>query len=158
MHDAGHFKGMSLLKHVREISALVSGTDSHTLLDYGCGRGVQYNDTRCHLYWGGIMPALYDPAVSEHNIRPVGKFDGVICTDVAEHIPEDEVDDFLKDLFEYAEKFVFITVCTRPAVKKLPDGRNSHLTIKSEDWWFSKIKYIAGNYPSIQYKVSWNNT
>ena len=88
----------------------------------------------------GILPTLYDPAVDEFSAKPRGKFDGVICTDVAEHVPEDEVDVFLSDVFSHARKFVFITICTRPAKKLLPDGRNCHLTVKPATWWLRTIE------------------
>lgn len=158
MHDAGHFKGMSILKHVLEIADLVRETNTQTLLDYGCGSGNQYSVGECHLYWGGILPSLYDPASSNHNKRPDCKFDGVICTDVAEHIPENEIDDFLNDVFGYANKFVFITICTRPAKKSLPDGRNAHLTVKPKEWWIDKIKSVGVNYPGLEVAIDWNDT
>ena len=161
LHNDGKFKGLSILKHVYEISDLVRETNSLTLLDYGCGRGNQYTDADCHKYWGGILPTLYDPAVPGHSQRPVGRFDGVICTDVAEHIPEEEIEDFLKDVFNYAGKFVFITICTREARKTLPDGRNAHLTVRPREWWKSKIESISkmdecGVGPRIC--ISWNDT
>ena len=34
---------------------------------------------------------LYDPGVEEYSIYPKNKHDGVICTDVLEHIPEDDI-------------------------------------------------------------------
>ena len=158
MHDAGYFQGSSLLKHVKEIAELVSKTGSTTLLDYGCGSGIQYSLHSSHLYWGGILPTLYDPASREHSSRPSGKFDGVICTDVAEHIPEEEIDDFLDDIFGYADKFIFITICTRPAKKLLPDGRNTHLTVRPEEWWIDKIKAVSEKYVGILVRLGWNYT
>ena len=61
-----------------------------TLLDYGAGQGWQYTEECYHVLWN-IMPTLYDPAVAAFHVKPSQRFDGVICTDVLEHIPEAEL-------------------------------------------------------------------
>lgn len=139
MHERGMFPGHSLKAHVETIRGLIVETGSTSLLDYGCGKGFQYNGLRLHEPWG-VMPSLYDPGVPGIDIKPTGKFDGVICTDVMEHIEESDIDSVLDEIFGYAEKFVFLSICTRPAKKLLPDGRNCHLTVKPEDWWDAKLK------------------
>ena len=57
---------------------------------------------------------LYDPAVAKFSIYPNKKYDGVICTDVIEHIPEDDIMNFIQDIFDLSEKFVFIVVALVP--------------------------------------------
>lgn len=151
MHEAGHFAGHSLKQHIPEIAALVEKHEAKTLLDYGCGKGYQYAEG-VHDAWGGVMPTLYDPAVPWLAERPEGRFDGVICTDVLEHL--DNPESVIRDIFSFAGKFAFFSVCTRPARKKLPDGRNCHLTVKPEDWWLDLIAACAGGTP---YEVAWND-
>lgn len=153
LHQAGHFPGHSIQAHVEAITALVRTTSSKTLLDYGCGKGQQYISANLATEWG-CRPYLYDPAIVHLSRKPKGKFDGVICTDVLEHIPEEELLDVLRELFNYARKFAFFSICTRAAKKTLPDGRNCHLTIKPEEWWLS---LIAGLEPAVLYEVRWNN-
>lgn len=149
MHEAGHFPGFSVKQHVEAIGDLVKKTGSNTLLDYGCGKGRQYAELNLHRSWN-ISPSLYDPATFPQ--KPEGKFDGVICTDVLEHIPEEDLPDTLSEIFGYARKFVFLSICCRPAKKVLPDGRNCHLTIKPEQWWLSLIESLA----TVKYEVAWN--
>lgn len=110
-----------------------------SLLDYGSGKGRQYLEFQQHHAWGGILPVCYDPAYEPFAHRPTYCYDGVICTDVAEHVPEDEVDGFLKDVVGFAIQFVVFDICTRPARKTLPDGRNAHLTVRPADWWLDRI-------------------
>lgn len=154
MHEQGAFKGYSLLPHVEDIAKLVKKYDAKTLLDYGCGKGLQYTEKRAHDAWGGIMPTLYDPHVEGLNIEPKNKFDGIICTDVLEHVPEDEVKSVLRKLMAYRREFgfIFITICTRPAKKTLPDGRNCHLTIKSKEWWLDTIFRCATDEEGWEHK------
>ena len=132
MHKAGHFPGHSIKQHIEGITALVRKTGAKSLLDYGCGKGEQYYDGSLQREWGGL-PYLYDPAV--YPIKPRGTFQGVICTDVLEHVEEEEIESVVSELFAYAERFLFVSICTREAKKTLPDGRNCHLTIKPQEWW-----------------------
>jgi hypothetical protein len=59
---------------------------------------------------------------------------------VLEHVPEHDVPETLRRLCNFAHKFVFLTVATSPAKKRLPDGRNCHLTIRPEAWWWEQIE------------------
>jgi len=148
LHEAGKFRGLSLLPHVKLVAGLVKETESKTLLDFGCGKGEQYTKHFCHEAWG-IMPTLYDPAVPGLDRKPDLKFDGVICSDVLEHLPESQLPAALDEIFGYARKFVYLSITTRPARKHLPDGRNCHLTVKPPSWWMNLI-----GLRSISYHVS----
>lgn len=85
------------------------------------------------------MPHLYDPGVPEFSEKPHKTFDGVICCDVLEHIPEEDVQSVLYDIFRYANKFVMLQIFLGPSKKILPDGRNAHLTQQTPLWWKEQI-------------------
>lgn len=141
LHAAGKFPGFSVERYVPQIAGLVRHTAAKSILDYGCGEGRQYTDRRWHDAWG-IMPSLYDPAVLGFDVLPLGKFDGVICSDVLEHVPEDELDGVLAELRGYAKLWCFISVCCRPAKpnKNLPGGgQNAHVTIRRPEWWRQRL-------------------
>lgn len=148
MADRGRsFYGLSIMQHMSDIRELVLATKSERLLDFGCGRGDAYDFPYwVQRYWHiEAAPALYDPAFVKHNVLPTGTFDGVICSDVLEHIAEEDVDEFVQRLFGYAEKFVWASVCCRPAKKSFDDGTNMHVTIKPMEWWKAKFdKYANG--------------
>lgn len=100
------------------------------------------------------MPTLYDPHVDKFSMKPSEKFDGVIFTDVLEHIPEHEINKTWLDVINYGKEygFIFATICVREAKKKLPDGRNCHLTVKSKEWWLNKlIEFDTNN----KFKKEW---
>lgn len=138
-HSADRFAGLSILPHVETISVLISKTGARSLLDYGSGKGAQYRDHAVQRSWGGLTPTCYDVGVPAFSQRPTGKFDGVICTDVLEHIAEPDLPAFLDDVFSFANSFVFFSVAVRPARKNLPDGRNAHLTVRDAAWWKAMI-------------------
>lgn len=151
VETGNNFHGLSILPHTGIIRKMINKTDAKTLLDYGSGRGDQYEPPNTlHAVWGVPKPFIYDPAFSTHDVLPVGTFDGVLCSDVLEHVPEQELDELIITLFNYAEKFVWASVCCRPAKKCFPDGRNMHVTINSIRWWRDLInKYANGKYHHI---------
>jgi len=140
---ADMFAGRSIVPHVDAIAQLVEKTGAQTLLDFGSGKGHQYSEDNVHLRWGGIMPTLYDPGIPELAKCPKRRFDGVICTDVMEHIAPDDVKLVLLDVFRHSRLFVFFSIACRPAKKFFPDGTNVHLTVKGHNWWERKINNAA---------------
>lgn len=130
---------------VSEICDLVGRHRPKTLLDYGSGKGRQYlhkvrGEVRHQYKAWDIIPDCYDPGVPAFSKKPDHPYDGVICTDVAEHIPESEVPWFLTDVISYCTKFVFFVIFVEPAKKSLPDGRNAHLTVRPPTWWTTQLE------------------
>lgn len=134
------FRGKSLLFHTDAIGAAIEHHQARSLLDYGSGKGYQYTTARVHEAWGVPLPTCFDPGYPPFSSRPTGRFHGVICTDVLEHVPPHDIDHVVADLFLYAERFVFAAISTRRARKTLPDGRNCHLTIRPLAWWREKFR------------------
>lgn len=139
MHeDEANFLGITIGKHADLLNHLIKRYNITDALDYGCGKALAYSKYNLHQKWD-ITVGLYDPGVEKFNKKPLRTFDAVFCIDVAEHIEESSIDNFLDDVIGYAEKMVFLTICTRASSKILPDGRNSHVTIKPIDWWLAKL-------------------
>lgn len=127
--------------HKESIAQFLQREKCESILDYGCGKAVQYLKENIHNdYFFGIMPSLYDPAVEQYSKLPEGEFDAVISTDVLEHIEEQDLDKVLEEIYSKAKKFVYLGICNSPALAILPDGRNAHVTQKSLDWWKEKVE------------------
>jgi hypothetical protein len=100
-----------------------------TLLDYGCGRGLQYQERDFDLKVFNDklevvtrrVPSLveglgvkeiygYDPAVEEFDTAPVGRrFDGVYSVDVLPAIPEDDLPWAIAFASSFATKFFYVS-------------------------------------------------
>jgi hypothetical protein len=156
------FAGNSLLPFVEQIRELVHKTGARTLLDYGSGKGAIHRKHELTLaggkiigpvrdYWGVSGVTLYDPGVPEYAELPSGRFEGVISTDVLEHIPEEDIPWVLREMFGYADRFVFANIASYPARKTLPNGWNAHICLKPPEWWRAQIEAAAQGWPGSDY-------
>ena len=156
------FPGKSLPPQAGRIKRLIDLTGARTVLDYGSGKGQQYLPKPCTdeagvVYpdiasWWGVKVTCYDPAYPPHSALPEGMFDGVVCTDVLEHCPEEDMEWIVAELFGYARRFVFANVACFPAVKRLPGGQNAHCTVRPAKWWRALVERIASRHPGVLYE------
>ena len=159
------FPGKSLPKQAPSIKRLIKATGATTILDYGSGKGHQYwphpkRDAEEGIvypdiksYWGVQSIQCYDPGYQPFMQLPAGKFDGVVCTDVLEHCPEEDIAWILDELFAYASKFVFANAATFPAEKRLPSGGNAHCTVRPGRWWEEQVARAARKRPDLVYEL-----
>jgi len=143
------FSGGSLKRQLPYIRGLIQATGAKSILDYGSGKGGAYRArdfdykgqriASVQEYWAVDQIVCYDPAYGPYNKLPEGQFDGVICVDVLEHLPEQDLPWVLEEQFRYARKFVFGNIASYPADKVLPNGENAHCTIQPLPWWRDTI-------------------
>jgi hypothetical protein len=157
------FPGSSLFAQAARIKKLVDLTGALTILDYGSGKGKQYDQLKIRTdadeegsvldYWGIDHVACYDPAFPPYNKLPQGTFDGVICTDVMEHCPEEDVPWIVEEIFDFATRFVFVNAACFPARKRLPNGENAHCTIRPPEWWEGLFRAAGAKRPSLRWQL-----
>jgi hypothetical protein len=158
------FDGRSLRKEVVRIKRLIDQTGALTILDYGSGKGGEYEPRPLVIkgqgewdsvidYWGIDEVTCYDPAYAPYSTLPSGRFDGVVCTDVLEHCPEEDIDWIVPEIFSFAERFVYLAVACYPAKKRLPNGENAHCTIQPPEWWRGVLLRAASERPGVVWET-----
>ncbi len=156
------YMGTSTLYFASAIRNLIRYYGARTLLDYGAGKGRHYTAAKLVLPDGRKLPPLkeywqfesvtcYDPGYAPFREVPTGTFDGVICCDVLEHCPQEDLPWIIDELFRYAKKFVFANVASYPALKHLPNGENAHCSVLAPSWWEELIRETADRYPTVGY-------
>jgi hypothetical protein len=156
------FDGKSLNRHIDPIGALIRETGATTLLDYGSGKGKFYApypgeaaDSRFKSLkaWGDTKVTCYDPGYQPFSGPIEPAYDGVICTDVLEHITEDDIPWVLDKLFRHARLFVYAVAACYPARKQLPDGQNAHCTQQPPTWWREQMEAAARRVPGVKWQL-----
>ncbi len=154
------FAGFSLAPQIGRIRELIRRTGAQSILDYGSGKGKQYEPRELAdgnggkwsgvaEYWGIQSIVCYDPCYPPYSDIPTDMFDGVISTDVLEHCPEEDIGWILDEIFGFAKRFVFANVACYPAKKVLPNGENAHCMIKPLDWWRDTVSDVAARNPGV---------
>lgn len=132
-----------ILPHIQSIKPL-------KVLDYGCGQSKLYEQIEVL----GPKVTRYDPAIPELANKPQGEFDLVLNIDVMEHLPEDEIDEFIDELKHYSKNAIFV-IDTIPAKTLLPDGQNAHLTVKPPEWWRERLRRHFNYVEPIYLRPRW---
>lgn len=127
------FSGRFLFRYAERIKRLVDELGCETMLDYGCGKGVQY---RRPMESGQMLEdffgmrgriAKYDPGLPEVAKLPDGEFDIVICTQVLCWIPKADIPWVVDLLCDRARKAVFIGERIRAPKKTINAGMEEHM-------------------------------
>jgi 2-polyprenyl-3-methyl-5-hydroxy-6-metoxy-1,4-benzoquinol methylase len=119
------------------------------VLDYGCGKQTLARALP------GLKIRGYDPAFEELSAPPEPA-DLVVCGDVLEHVEPQHLDAVCDDIARCTRRFALLVVATRPARKKLVDGRNAHLSQLPASRWLAYIlprfdvKYMADHLPEFE--------
>lgn len=157
------FDGRRLPKSAAVIGELVAATGSTSILDYGCGQGGDYRPfadadphgrIKSHPAWPGARVICYDPGYAPYAEPWTEPVDGVISTDVIEHIPDHDVPWVLADLFGQARRFVYVLAACYPARMILPNGENAHCTVRSPAWWRGQMALAARRNPTVRWKLA----
>jgi cyclopropane fatty-acyl-phospholipid synthase-like methyltransferase len=119
--------GTSAEAHIEDVCSLIAKYGADTVLDYGCGKGVLSQV---------IDVTNYDPATYPELPNP---HDLVLCIDVMEHVEEGSVSAVLSHIASLTKCAAFFVISCQPAVKKLADGRNAHITIQEPKWWRDQL-------------------
>lgn len=131
LHHLGSY-GRKGDKWKQRVIDLIEQYKPATILDYGCGQGALGRSLERNI-------SEYDPAIPGKDAMPEPA-DLVICTDVLEHIEPDLLDSVLEHLQSVTVSHLFAVICTRPAKKFLPDGRNAHLIVEPWSFWKERLE------------------
>ena len=144
-HTSKTYSGLLVIPHVELIKALIDKHDAKTLLDYGAGKGNQYDGAHpecdgqtLESFWG-VEVTKYDPAWPTFAAEPRGKFDVVICTHVLSTIPIADLPWMLRRVFGFARKAVYIAQGIGPTKKRVISRPDLHPALWSEEQWVDTI-------------------
>lgn len=144
------FRGSELMEMRRKLLICNDLFKFNSIYDFGCGKADAYNkrfqDPKTKNWFNGLSDYLnvpkenihlYDPGVPKYEVDAdkSKKFDLVIATDVLEHIPSEDCEDVVDELFARANSLVFISVACYLAGTILADGNNAHCNIKHPKYW-----------------------
>ena len=136
------------------IQTIINKNNCKNMLDYGSGKGDFYFEERkfnnkiyppLKDFWN-IQPTLYDPGINEFFKPKDKKFDIVISIDVLEHIPFQDLNWVINEIFSFSKNIVFLNIACYPAGVVLEDGRNAHVSLFHPKWWWGFVTALSNQY------------
>ena len=124
-----------------KISPILKELNVKKLLDYGCGKSELYLKLEEDLK---IKVFRYDPAITGLEKLPNEKVDFVICTDVLQHVPFNEIYEVLEKIKEFSENCFFQINCIEHKTL-LPNGEKANCTVLSKSCWLKILKAYFEN-------------
>jgi len=150
-HAAGKTFSGSLMRPFADlIKNLIVAHDCKTVLDYGCGKGKQYEwvsergdivpvGMTIEEHWG-LTVTKYDPAYPMFSAEPRGKFDLVVCTNTLGVIPIADLPWVIDRLYSLASKALFISEqLGRPSKKLAFSDATVFPRMWTEDQWHAVV-------------------
>lgn len=131
LHESCRAYGIIGFRWVKKAEEICSRNGYTTVLDYGCGKGTF---KAAAPEWMTVHE--YDPAIPEKR-KPVPA-ELVVCTDVLEHVEPRYLNNVIAHIREMGQH-ALIVVSTTASDKSLPDGRNAHLILADDGWWYYKL-------------------
>jgi len=145
------FSGKFLRPHAPYIKALLAKHSAENILDYGAGKGLQYQWVNhgtidrpgCPVfsagqtiedYWGAPV-TKYDPAWPPFAEEPQGQFDVVVCTHTLGAIPTLDLQWVIPRIYSLARKAVYIAEKIGPTKKRV----------------YSKPEFMPHGWTSVQW-------
>ena len=159
------FSDFGLSAYRPQIRQIIDQYSVSTVLDYGCGGSdwntPEFDDSgQSALEFFNLQNAYrYEPARQLDERQQV---DCVISFDVLEHIFISDVPAVLRNMFSYAGKLLVLNVACYPAVAKLSNGENAHVTVRKPAWWKGMLDCISVEYPDVTVflicSIGWHNS
>lgn len=130
------YSGLFLRPHAARIKEIIDRLKIRSILDYGCGKGRQYEwvshddatgtpkGYTLEQFWG-VTVRRYDPCWPPFAEAPEGRFDLVLCTHVLGSIPAPDFQAVKWNIYRYALKAVYFAEKLGPIGKKVftaPEG------------------------------------
>ena len=147
--DPTIFPGKSITKYAHYIRSIIQDNKCKTLLDYGCGKGGLYEEKNknklgkpLHKFLKIKNYTLYDPGLEKFSKLPTGTYDMVMCVDVMEHLPTQDLEWIIDRIMSFGNKAVFLNIACYEALKKFSNGKNVHITVQEPEWWIDLINKI----------------
>lgn len=153
MFDGSNFYE-KLWSHFKE---LIGKRKSFRVLDFGSGKAKHLYEPHLegktfHQFFGGAVQEYYcyDPGYLKYSRKPAdgAKFDALICADVMEHIPDENVDEVIEQMknWMHPDAYAFFSISGMPAIKSFTDGENLHCNVQPLEYWTTKLKNLSRRY------------
>ncbi len=130
---------------------LMAQTNARQLLHYTLGPEVPAT-------MRATDPAAADwtacnPLLEPSDLEAARNVDGTVCSALLEYLPDEDVPWVLNQMFDRAQRFVFVVVDGNAGPLELPDGSQAAPRERSRSWWDSVFELPGMRHPQIHWRL-----
>jgi len=128
---------------------LAAQANAKTILEYGFGltrNGLDLEDAE-------IAVTRLDRAVPSNAAHPAMGFDGVVCVEGLDFVPDEDVPWVVDEMFRFADRFVYAAVRDCALTKTLADGGRLESRPRAQSWWQEHFETVAAHHPDIHWEL-----
>ena len=135
-----NWAGYGSYQYVDELQIIVQQHGCKTMLDYGCGKGLQYPQGKNNFAQliGIKQYSMHDPAYEKYAVLPDGKWDLVVCFDVLPFIPETDIDTVVELMLSRCNKICVIGLQEISITKR---SKKPFVCVHDHAWWQAKLAH-----------------
>jgi mitochondrial fission protein ELM1 len=89
--------------------------------------------------------------------KPATPCDAVVCMDVLEYVPDEDVPWVMAELFGDAKRFVYVTIAHHARPQVFPDGTRIPSRRRELSWWLRHVEAAAARHPKISWHLIWQS-
>jgi mitochondrial fission protein ELM1 len=134
------------------VRELITAAAARTLLLYGFGMDKDATaELTANLGGNAIAITPYDRALPAKMVQPLAEYDGVVCLQGLEGVPEEDVPWVIEEMFAQARRFVCLTVCQTAHVKR--SQHSTYVLPRQRDlaWWRTRVEAASARYPALHW-------
>lgn len=153
--DGSLSPGWGLEEEIRGVQELVAASGARSVLAYGfAGRPEAWSLVQAlRARDSSLVVACGDLATSAAAGQPTRQYDGVVCADVLEYLPDEDVPWVLGEVFARARQFVYVAVVhgsrTRVWTGEIPLPSQA----REESWWLTHLAAASARHPTIHWRL-----
>jgi len=144
LHSEGRFPGHTIDRYTDELNEALVRCGCRSMLDYGSANRQSYPRFQ-------IPVTPFDFAI--HGKLSGDKYDCVCSFGALDHVHPLDIHWVVEEVFAHARNLVFVHIACHKAARRLPDGRNEHLTVRHPQWWKGVFDQVHSMYPHLAYRL-----
>ena len=131
---------------------LITAAGARTILLYGFGMDKDATAELAGQFGGNsIAITSYDRACLSKMAQPLAEYDGVVCFQGLECLPDEDVPWVLEEMFGHARRFVCLTVLQASHVKRSQNGTRVLPQQRDFAWWRTRVEAASARHATMHW-------
>ena len=137
------------------LADLATAVDAQTILTYGFGQSRNgYDASAVRVCQSAGQTLTYRDLALWSLTEPLAEqCDGVVCMEVLEYLPDEDIPWVVDELFRRAGKFIYATVATYSRTRVFVHGMSLRNRPRDQAWWIAHFQAASARRPTIHWKL-----